>query len=108
MNRRDALPTYIGNKIKQRREEIGFKQSELSERLGVSRASVSNIESGRHVVQITTLYELADILEVNVGYFLPNVYQEKENSLEFYTDARINLQENVEKRLYLDNLISAL
>lgn len=42
----DGMP--IGMRIKRRRQALGMKQEDLAAAVGVSRAAVSNWESGRH------------------------------------------------------------
>ena len=38
----------VGTLIKKRRQELGWKQPELAERVGVSKTSVTKWETGRH------------------------------------------------------------
>lgn len=43
----------IGEAIKQTRKKIGFTQAQLGERMGVQRAEISKIESGRSITYAT-------------------------------------------------------
>lgn len=46
--------------IKERREELGMSQEELSERSGISRQTISAIENGKYSsVLTTTIFALA-------------------------------------------------
>ncbi len=45
----------IGEAIRQTRKKIGFTQAQLGERMGVQRAEVSKIESGRSITYATIL-----------------------------------------------------
>jgi ribosome-binding protein aMBF1 (putative translation factor) len=45
----------IGEAIKQTRKKIGFTQQQLGERMGVKRAEVSKIESGRSITYSTIM-----------------------------------------------------
>jgi ribosome-binding protein aMBF1 (putative translation factor) len=45
----------IGDAIKQTRKKIGFTQQQLGERMGVKRAEVSKIESGRSITYSTIM-----------------------------------------------------
>lgn len=53
----------MGFKIKECREKIGMTQEELAKRSGVSRATISGLESGRIKVTSTgTLVKIADAM----------------------------------------------
>jgi len=54
----------IGDGIKARREQLGLKQTELAERLGVSPAHVCNVEHGSQAdMKVSTLARWAEALE---------------------------------------------
>lgn len=48
-----------------------MNQQDLGESVGLTRVSVSNIESGRHQIPISTLYKIGDILMVDVRDIMP-------------------------------------
>ena len=55
-------------RLREVREEVGFTQEELAEKSGVSRVTISLIESGRtNCVKTDTLVKLADALDKSVG-----------------------------------------
>lgn len=60
----------IGQKIKERREELGLTQEELARRLGyASRSSVNKVETSREVsMKKIKLY--ADALQTTVAYLM--------------------------------------
>lgn len=65
----------LGEKVKQRREELGMTQEELSLKMGYkSRASINKIENGRPVSQ-KIIVRLATELKVSVAYLMG--YQEE-------------------------------
>ena len=88
-NYKDFLYQAIGDKIKSRREDLQMSQKVLSENLNIGRASISNIEVGRHQITLYTLYEISQILGVDVNEFLPT-YEELikivKSNLETYSD----------------------
>ena len=45
----------IGRKLKELRNSRGLKQSELAEMVGLSRPAISNIESGKRSLTLSTL-----------------------------------------------------
>lgn len=48
-------------------------QQQLAIAAGISRASIANIEQGRHRIQLHVLYDLAEALEVTPQDLLPDV-----------------------------------
>ena len=61
----------IGQCVRDAREAAHMTQGELSERIGLTRASVTNIETARQKVQLHTLYAIAHTLEVPLATLLP-------------------------------------
>jgi len=69
--RPDALtpePRAVGERIKQRRKELGLTQGELAHRLGLSQATVSAYEKGLTQIPPYHLERLADQLGVEQRY----------------------------------------
>lgn len=67
-----ALYREIGNRVRAERESLGFSQVELAEEIGLTRTSVTNIETGRQRPPLSTLYSIANALGVSVFCLLPN------------------------------------
>ncbi|MGT2959344.1 XRE family transcriptional regulator [Streptococcus bovimastitidis] len=56
--------------IKELREEKNMSQEELADKSGVSRTTISLLETQKSTtVKLSTLKKLANALEVKVGYF---------------------------------------
>ena len=69
---KNPINVAFGKAIAQRREELEFTQAKLAGLVGVSRASIANIEKGRQNVLIHHVYDLAAALEMQkVGDILP-------------------------------------
>jgi transcriptional regulator with XRE-family HTH domain len=66
-------PRYelFGEAMAFRRRQLKLKQSELAGRVGLSRASIANIECGRQNVQLHHAYDIAAALGVQVADLLP-------------------------------------
>lgn len=66
-------PVYktIGAIIRKRRRRLEWPQAKLALRLGISRATLANIETGRQRILVHHLYGLAEILEMKPSDFLP-------------------------------------
>lgn len=71
-NLKNSLYKLIGDRIKSHRERLNMNQLELSDKLNISRSSISNIEVGRHQVPLFTLYEISKVLELNIRDLIPS------------------------------------
>ncbi|WP_299820525.1 helix-turn-helix transcriptional regulator [uncultured Jannaschia sp.] len=60
----DALYAQIGNKISAARRDAGLTQNAVARQVGVSRASLANIEAGRQQVFVHHLVKIAHALEL--------------------------------------------
>lgn len=60
----------IGNKIQNARKNTGLTQSELAQKLGVSRQSVSNWENNRAYPDIVSIINISDICEISLDSLL--------------------------------------
>ena len=54
----------LGNRIRSLRKGLGFTQDQLAKQVGISRASLANIEGGRQQVLVHYLFALADGLQL--------------------------------------------
>jgi transcriptional regulator with XRE-family HTH domain len=68
----------LGTKIKKLRINKKIKQIELAKAAGISNSFLSDIENGRTMPSLKTLYKLADALDVSITVFL-----EDDSSYEF-------------------------
>ena len=60
----------IGKRIKQRRLELGYTQSFIYNKTGISTGNLSGIEKGSSAPSASALCELSQILECSVDYIL--------------------------------------
>jgi transcriptional regulator with XRE-family HTH domain len=68
----EAIYKTFGRVVATRRKKLELTQAELAARVGMSRASVANIESGRQNVLLHHVYSLASALEFSkVSDLLP-------------------------------------
>ncbi|GAB3937270.1 helix-turn-helix domain-containing protein [Larkinella terrae] len=71
MEQKMELNVEIGKRVRQARKDAGVNQTRFAMVLGLSRGSLSNIESGRQALQYEHLYKIAEVLGVNVYDLLP-------------------------------------
>lgn len=56
----------MNNRVKEIRKQKGIKQDEFARALGVSRQTVSSIETGRFDPSIMLAYKIAKIFELSI------------------------------------------
>ena len=69
----DELYRELGRRIRQARERNseGLSQDALAKQLGISRASVVNIEAGRQRAPLHLLWQIAQLLETDLTSLIP-------------------------------------
>lgn len=61
----------IADQIRQHRREAGLQQQHVAERIGVSRATMANIEGGRQRILVHRLYQIAEVFGVPLDDLIP-------------------------------------
>lgn len=65
------LYSQFGQLVRRHRERLGLNQAEIGQAIGLTRASIANIETGRQRIPLHHLYSLAHALSVDVHALLP-------------------------------------
>lgn len=61
----------VGERIKERREELKISQQELAEKLGyTSRSTINKIENGTNKLRQTKIAQIAKALDTTPGYLM--------------------------------------
>ena len=68
---KESLYHSIGEQLKARRHKLALKQDNLAEKVGLTRSSIAQIEAGKQAPSIYLLYQLCNILKVDVFSILP-------------------------------------
>lgn len=66
----------VGQRLRKRRIELGMSQQALGEILGLSFQQVQKYESGANRIAASRLFNICQILEVEVGYFFEGLGDE--------------------------------
>ncbi|MBQ9114128.1 MAG: helix-turn-helix transcriptional regulator [Clostridia bacterium] len=64
------------NRIKDLREDMDLRQSDLAEKTGIDQRTISNYETGKTLPDAYALIRLADFFNVSVDYLLGRVNQD--------------------------------
>ena len=88
---------FIGKKIKEARELMGWFQKELAEAVGFETSTaISLIEAGERRVAINDLEKIADVLHQNLKYFLG---EDEKTNFRFALRANKDLSQKDKERI---------
>lgn len=59
--------SLIGKRVFDAREAMGFTQKKLGDKVGLSRASIANIEAGRQRILLHQAIDLAEALQISAA-----------------------------------------
>ena len=71
--RPSKVDDHVGRRIRERRNALGITQESLAAALGVSFQQVQKYEVGTNRVAASRLWDMANILEVDVGHFFEDI-----------------------------------
>lgn len=74
------VDAYVGERIRDRRTSLGLTQEHLASALQISYQQVQKYETGANRVSAGRLFELARILDIDVGYFFEGLNEQNEVS----------------------------
>lgn len=66
-----AFYRHVGGQVRVLRESAGLKQDELAARVGLSRASVANVEAGKQAVPLHLFAAISEALGADMAQLLP-------------------------------------
>ena len=62
---------YMALKIRELRKQRGITQEEFAKRIGLTRASVVNIEKGRQILTMKNLYLICTFFQIKSSELIP-------------------------------------
>lgn len=69
--------TYLGSSLKNARESVNMKQSEVAKLIGCTSANISSWERGKSKIDIESLISLCGIYQINFNDLLHNVQNQR-------------------------------
>ena len=78
-SRKDIEEMNIGTKITTARRQCGMTQSELADKMCVTRQTVSRWEAGTALPDVEKVAQIAKILQVSCDYLLDDAYEALDN-----------------------------
>lgn len=69
--------TYLGNLLKETREAVNMKQSEVAELIGCTASNISSWERAKSKIDIESLVSLCDIYKIDFNNLMLSVHEQK-------------------------------
>ena len=63
------VDVHVGKRVRHRRWMVGMTQQQLAEKVGIKFQQIQKYETGMNRVSASRLWDIADSLDVPVGYF---------------------------------------
>lgn len=101
----------FGSRLRERRETLKLKQSELGAMLGVTGSAIGNYENGVSSPKADILYKVFDVLQCDANYLFQDEMCDKNSATDKADEALLSLfhelnEEGQEKLLdYADDLV---
>lgn len=80
------MPSSIGERIRHRRTELGLTQDDLSQKAGISKSFLSDVENGKRSIGAETLYDLGRAMAVSLDYLMSGEGEEGQEQAQIPTD----------------------
>lgn len=88
----NPIDTAVGQRIRNRRLELGLSQTNLGDKVGVSFQQIQKYEKGTNRVSASALYEIARVLRVPLTFFFDMILEaalEHDSTVDAATRARL-------------------
>lgn len=75
------VDTHVGKRIRHRRWMIGMSQGQLAEAVGIKFQQIQKYETGANRVSASRLWDIAEALDVPLGFFFEGLRTNNENPM---------------------------
>ena len=72
----------IGKRIRQRRKELGFSQTDIYDKCDITSGALSKIENGKITPSVVAFFKLSEILECDMNWLATGNSSHLQNSME--------------------------
>ena len=72
---------FVGNKIKEKRQELGLAQKDIAEILNITVQRMQAFESGNSSISFLYIYKIAHFTNVDITYFCKNFKNEQKKKI---------------------------
>jgi transcriptional regulator with XRE-family HTH domain len=80
------MPSSVGERIRHRRTELGLTQVCLSQKAGISKSFLSDVENGKRSIGAETLYDLGRTMALSLDYLMSGEGEESQRQAQIPID----------------------
>lgn len=95
----------FGRRLREARKAADLTQMALAERVGLSRASITNIENGRQHIHLHTFMILAEAVNADPTFFLPETGSVRIGVYEKLTS--VGLDDDIDTVSWVEKIVSS-
>jgi len=70
------VDVHVGKRVRHRRWMMGITQQQLAEKVGIKFQQIQKYETGMNRISASRLWDIADALQVTVGFFFDGLNSE--------------------------------
>ncbi len=74
------VDVHVGKRVRHRRWLVGMTQQQLAEGVGIKFQQIQKYETGANRVSASRLWDIADVLDVDVSFFFEGLENAGENA----------------------------
>lgn len=74
------VDAFVGKRIRQRRWMVGVTQQQLADKVGIKFQQIQKYETGMNRVSASRLWDIAQVLGVEIAYFFDGLGQSDERA----------------------------
>ena len=72
------VDAHVGKRIRHRRWMVGMTQQQLADKVGIKFQQIQKYETGMNRVSASRLWDIAETLGVNIGFFFEGIDEARE------------------------------
>jgi len=93
----NPIDVHVGNRIRLRRNVLGWSQEKMAEMLGLTFQQLQKYERGNNRVSASRLWDIGNILNVPIGFF----FEDMDKSVASQSPRTFSMPVNTPSALYL-------
>ncbi len=87
-----VVDTHVGKRIRQRRGMIAMTQQELADLVGIKFQQIQKYETGANRVSASRLWDIANAMEVPVGFFFLGISDTEGEERDVFDDLALEAE----------------
>ncbi|MES2905738.1 MAG: helix-turn-helix transcriptional regulator [Pseudomonadota bacterium] len=82
----NPVDIQVGARVRMRRMLVGLSQEKLGEKIGLTFQQIQKYEKGTNRISASRMHQIADVLDVSVGYFFEGTSNGEDKNAEGFSE----------------------